>query len=184
MNRWIDLPPYQSLQKRYATLTYPSANSLVICGFEPNTPTDFLSNFALANGFVGPTLEHDYQAAKYPHLPDLAYAILTAPTANAAKQIANKNRDNKRPDWNEISLGLMWRLLCIKFGPANPGLARRLQATGNALIVEGVWWNDHHYGVCYCKRCNGKIGLNHLGLMLMEIRDMLDAGGIPRSKAA
>ena len=69
-----------------------------------------------------------------------------------------------RRDWNEIKLGVMREVLDAKFD--NPWLAEKLmKVEGN--IVEDNHWHDRYWG-----RCNGE-GLNHLGKLLMEVRDAL-----------
>ena len=44
-----------------------------------------------------------------------------------------------------------------------------LLATGEEYLVEGNTWGDKYWGVC------GGIGLNHLGKLLMQVRDELES---------
>ena len=60
---------------------------------------------------------------------------------------------------------LMKRLLKMKF--AIPELKEMLLATGDEELVEGNYWRDTIWGVC------DGVGENHLGKMLMEIREDL-----------
>lgn len=46
-------------------------------------------------------------------------------------------------------------------------LRDKLIATGNTELIEDNTWNDRFWGVC-----NGE-GINHLGKLLMELRDEL-----------
>lgn len=48
----------------------------------------------------------------------------------------------------------------------------RLLATGSAELIEGNVWNDTFWGVC-----RGR-GQNHLGRILMEVRDGLRGGSL------
>jgi predicted NAD-dependent protein-ADP-ribosyltransferase YbiA (DUF1768 family) len=59
----------------------------------------------------------------------------------------------------------MWEILQAKFAQ-NPDLLAQLLATGDQEIVEGNTWNDKFWG-----KHNGE-GMNHLGIMLMTIREM------------
>lgn len=68
-----------------------------------------------------------------------------------------------RPDWEEIKLNVMKAIVALKFYQ-NPMLAVMLKDIKED-IVENNTWNDTFWGVC-----NG-VGENHLGEILMEIRD-------------
>lgn len=123
----------------------------------------FLSNFYPA---LGSTVEHQYQAAKTLD-KDWARRILQSRTAGEAKR-AGRNAP-LRPDWDEVKIPVMRELLVRKF--SNPELREKLVATANFLLVEGNWWHDNFWGKCYCARCHTKVGENHLGKLLMEIRN-------------
>jgi len=77
-------------------------------------------------------------------------------------------RVNLRPDWEEVKVGLMEEIVRAKFSQ-NEELKFLLLGTGDALLVEGNTWNDTFWGV------NLKTGRgeNHLGILLMKIRDEL-----------
>ena len=49
----------------------------------------------------------------------------------------------------------------------NPELRDALLATGNSLLIEGNTWGDYFWG-----KVNGH-GENHLGLILMDVREKL-----------
>ena len=69
-------------------------------------------------------------------------------------------------DWDTYKkFMLMKRLLKMKF--AIPELKEMLLATGDEELVEGNYWHDTIWGVC------DGVGENHLGKMLMEIREDL-----------
>ena len=72
-------------------------------------------------------------------------------------------------DWDTYKkFMLMKRLLKMKF--AIPELKEMLLATGDEELVEGNYWHDTIWGVC------DGVGENHLGKMLMEIREDLRNG--------
>lgn len=128
----------------------------------------FLSNFwSVAIAFEGQTyrtVEHAYQAAKT-HDEDERRRIRNEPDATGAKR-RGKNVD-LRLDWDLVKIDVMRELLRQKFG--TEPLRSRLLRTGRAKLVEGNWWGDQFWGVC-----DGK-GENHLGRLLMEIREELRA---------
>lgn len=68
-----------------------------------------------------------------------------------------------RDDWLKIRDNRMFEILLQKF--SDKELMNKLIAV-EGDIVEDNYWNDTYWG-----KCNGK-GLNKLGKMLMEIRDM------------
>lgn len=73
-----------------------------------------------------------------------------------------------RPDWDSVKVGLMEGIIRAKF-TQNVGLAEKLTATGDRELVEGNSWHDLFWGA------DGKTleGENHLGRILMKIRDEL-----------
>jgi ribA/ribD-fused uncharacterized protein len=69
-------------------------------------------------------------------------------------------------NWDDIRQACMWDVLYAKF-TFNPHLKEKLLATGERELVEGNWHGDKYWGVCMR---TGE-GSNHLGRMLMELRD-------------
>lgn len=118
----------------------------------------FLSNF-YEHGW---TVEHRYQAAKTDDA-EWVVRILDAPTPSAAKKFGR--RAPMRLTWDDEKVSVMLTLLREKF--ASPDLAQRLLATGDATLIEGNWWGDRFWGVC------DGAGENHLGRLLMQVRDEL-----------
>ena len=91
-------------------------------------------------------------------------------TAYASKKQGRKENmtSQEEKDWNGYKkLMLMKRILHIKFGKEHPDLQLKLLQTGDEEIVEGNYWNDTYWGVCE------GVGENHLGKLLMEIREEL-----------
>lgn len=75
-----------------------------------------------------------------------------------------------RPDWETVKVGLMEEIVRAKF-TQNPHLAEKLLATGRQQIAEGNTWGDTCWGV---DARTGK-GENHLGRILMKVREELGA---------
>lgn len=126
----------------------------------------FLSNFypvtITIEGKKYPSTEHYYQAMKFKD-PSLQEKIRMAPTPASAKKIAHKH--TPRDDWKDISLEIMERALRAKF--KIPELKNKLLNTEDAILKEGNTWGDKFWGVDL-KTDEGK---NHLGKLLMKIRD-------------
>jgi len=74
-----------------------------------------------------------------------------------------------KPDWEEIKLNTMYRILRAKF-TQNSNLRQALLDTQDAYLEETNYWHDTFWGVY-----NGK-GENHLGRLLMVVRDELREG--------
>lgn len=131
---------------------------------------DFLSNFFLhpvtLDGVVYLSNEHAYQAAKTLNITEREF-VKTRATPGLAKKAGRKV--TLRPDWEQIKLTVMEDLVRQKFQDAT--LKKQLLDTGTSELVEGNWWNDRFWGVC-----NGQ-GENHLGRILMEVREELTNEG-------
>lgn len=127
---------------------------------------DFLSNFygttVFYNGLKFNSVEAAYQAAKCVNGKDML--MFTDFTPVIAKKMGKKVA--LRPDWENVKLDIMKTLVRYKFNN-NPLLKEKLLETGDALLEEGNYWHDTYWGVC-----NG-VGENHLGKILMTIRDEL-----------
>lgn len=133
----------------------------------------FLSNFypckVVLDGIIYGSTESAYQAAKTMD-PVLRKEILDAPTFNLAKRLGS--RVALRPDWEEVKLGVMEDLLRQKFAPGT-GLRAKLDATSPQKLTEGNYWHDNFWGDCICTKKDSckRAGQNHLGKLLMRIRD-------------
>lgn len=137
----------------------------------------FLSNFyglapgderfiVTLDGEAYPTVEHAYVAAKLTD-PALREEISDLPKPGQAKSFLKDRGLTERVGWAEMKLGVMRDLLRQKF--SHPALAAMLLATGEQELVEGNTWNDTFWGV---DAATGE-GQNHLGRLLMEVRDEL-----------
>lgn len=125
----------------------------------------WLSNFWPANvifdGVTYPSVENAYQAAKT--APEHR-APFTNCTAAEAKKLGRQVP--MMPGWNDRRIGVMNDLIAQKFAPGT-GLAEKLMATGDAMLIEGNTWNDTFWGVC-----RGR-GSNVLGKILSVQRSRL-----------
>lgn len=132
------------------------------------------SNFTTAvvelDGISYPTTEHAYQAAKTLD-PSERKKIREAPRANLAKKLGQKVKI--REDWEEIKLQVMEDLIRQKF-TKYPDFKVALLNSGDAYLEETNHWHDEIWGVCTCGK-HGK-GMNHLGKILMKIREELKGG--------
>lgn len=132
----------------------------------------FLSNFYLMpiyyEGHLANTLEHHFQAAKAINSND-RIKILQAVTPANAKRMGRMIE--RHPWWELKKLEVMTRLVRLKFN-AHDELARKLLNTGTVELIEGNAWNDTYWGVCR------GIGENHLGKILMRVRQELSRRGV------
>lgn len=71
-----------------------------------------------------------------------------------------------RPDWEDVKLNIMYKICKAKF-TQNEELRQLLISTRGEELIEGNDWGDTFWGV------SGGSGENHLGKILMRIRDDL-----------
>lgn len=109
------------------------------------------------------TVEYGYQASKATNVEDAMY-VLSATSPGDAKR---RGREIVcRGDWEQIKLKVMFDLLVQKF--KDPVLADKLIATDPMELVEVNRHGDRFWGTDI--RLNGE---NNLGLLLMQVRDLL-----------
>jgi ribA/ribD-fused uncharacterized protein len=121
----------------------------------------FLSNF-----FGGrDALEQKFQAAKCVD-PAEAKEVLACHRPSDAKRMGKKVK--LVPNWDNIRVSVMERLLREKFSPGS-FLAEALLKTGNEQLLEGNYWGDVFWGV----DLKTHKGENNLGKLLMKIRNEL-----------
>lgn len=112
------------------------------------------------------TSEHAYQAAKAND--EQTKDAFIGLTAGKAKRLGKKIA--LRPDWENIKLDVMYRILQAKF--SHDALRDGLLSTGDQELVEGNNWYDDFWGV----HTPGK-GQNHLGKLLMRVRSEIRLAG-------
>lgn len=131
----------------------------------------FLSNFYEARveygGFAYGSNEAAFQAQKCmteeEKLPFTEYG--------PGKSKGVGRRVQLRPDWEAVKVGIMEEIVRAKFAQ-HPELAEKLLATGDKVLVEGNHWGDTCWGV---DTRTGQ-GENHLGKILMRVREELRVG--------
>jgi ribA/ribD-fused uncharacterized protein len=130
---------------------------------------EFLSNFypwfVQFEGQSYPTAEHAYQAAKFRDPKD-RQLIAQCTTPGRAKKAAHAMTWRADPTFPERKLEVMEVVLRDKFMPRSR-MADKLIATIPCQLIEGNNHGDRYWGVCK------GAGFNHLGKILMTIRDSL-----------
>jgi hypothetical protein len=125
----------------------------------------FLSNFwpclVHLDGMSFHYVENAFVAAK----TTLYSERLAIQNMTPCKAKAFGRRLKLREGWNDMRLEVMEALVTEKFQEVC--LAGMLRATGDQQLIEGNTWNDTFWGMC-----DGK-GENHLGRILMRVRDNL-----------
>ena len=135
-----------------------------------NGAYSFLSNFYEKEFELGgikyKTAEHAFQALKSPFVKEQEW-VRSAPTPREAKRRGRKV--HLREDWDIIKDNYMRAILQAKFSDSD--LELRLLGTWEQGLCEGNWWHDNYWGNCLCEKCKNIEGQNHLGKILMEIRE-------------
>ena len=111
------------------------------------------------------TVEHYYQAQKFVGTPDAVVipVIHAAPTPEQAAALGRDRTRSVRPDWEQVKIQVMHEAVLIKF-LTHIDIQSILISTGDRLIVENSP-TDCYWG------CGGdKTGQNHLGKILMNVR--------------
>ncbi len=126
--------------------------------FECETPI-----FLNGDSNAYPTVEHAYQAAKT--FNTSFRAMILCGDATFAKRFFKTRKAAIRPDWDQVKLLIMEQCLRQKFKQGTK-LAKKLEETNNQEIIEGNTWHDTFWGQCLIG-----VGKNHLGKLLMKIRD-------------
>ena len=140
---------------------------------------DYLSNFYPAcvqvDGLEYLSSEAAFQAAKCAKAEDrLLFAELNS---NDSKRLGHQV--SVRSDWEAVRIEEMEKVVRAKF-TQNPHLARFLVETGDAELIEGNSWHDTFWGVDL-KTGEGE---NHLGKILMALREDFQKNGIPTQENA
>jgi ribA/ribD-fused uncharacterized protein len=131
----------------------------------------WLSNFHVCKVFHAQreytSTEAAYMAAKT-HDPDIKNIFQKLDP----KEARRKGQEIKlREDWDDVRLRTMFWVNMSKY-MLNNDLKQQLIATGSKYLEETNWWNDKFWGVCK------GIGENHLGNILMHIRELAQANYI------
>lgn len=139
--------------------------------FFSKLPNDYrgFSNFAPApivvSGKRYPTVEHFFQASKFPANLEWQEAIRVSPTPAKAKQLGTEKDKEKRPDWEAQKESIMLTGLRAKF-QQNSGLLDQLKATEPRPLIEAstdAYWGEGRTGK----------GKNRMGKLLEQVRTEL-----------
>ncbi|MBI2623827.1 MAG: NADAR family protein [Candidatus Liptonbacteria bacterium] len=118
-------------------------------------------------GITFPTAEHAYQWKKFSAAdPEVAKAILAAPSPHAAKAIADKNKGKVPQSWFPGRAAVMEEVFRAK-AAQNKDVREALKRTGKRMIIENSPV-DNFWGA----GPNGK-GENVVGKIWMKIRDSI-----------
>jgi ribA/ribD-fused uncharacterized protein len=108
--------------------------------------------------------EHQYQAGRFPHRPDIQERIHASESAFDAKRLAREFQKETRPDWTEINLPLM-AYVVTRRRDANPQVQRLLdQAASKGLAIVEQSSKDPFWGAV--ERGGVLKGANNLGGIL------------------
>lgn len=138
-----------------------------------------LSNMAAGfplwvNGIEMRTSEALYQAARFPHLPNVQRDILAQASPMAAKMKGKPHRRDSRPDFDANRISIMWWSLRVKMACNPTRFSRLLASTGGRPIVEDSH-KDTYWGAVAVKDDPQLLrGANVLGRLLVALRDVVD----------
>lgn len=126
----------------------------------------WLSNFwpceVRYDNLIFPSVEHAYVYAKC-YLDCKQLDQLLESSAGQAKRLGKQARI--KPSFELNKLEIMKQLLLAKFSQAS--LQEKLLSTHPKALIEVNSWNDTFWGVN-----EQGTGLNHLGVLLQEVRDI------------
>lgn len=145
---------------------------MTIYFYKADQPYGCFSNFSphgiVWQGRQWPTVEHYYQAQKFAGTPQvqLMETIYQAPTPGTAAHIGRDPHHRVRGDWETVKWEVMYVGVKLKFSH-HRDLQAILLNTGHEELVENSPV-DYYWG---CGEDHS--GLNHLGRLLMQIRQEL-----------
>ncbi len=129
----------------------------------------WLSNFAQVpitlDGVTYASVEHAYQSAKSNN--PLWKKLCADPKWTAGQVKTFSHEIKKVDDWDEIKFGVMW--VCVKQKFNTEPFKTKLLTTGHEYIQEGNNHGDEYWGV----NLETGVGENHLGELIMEMRNKL-----------
>jgi ribA/ribD-fused uncharacterized protein len=118
---------------------------------------------------IYPTAEHAFHAHKTRLV--IRRRAFTNPLITPGDAKRNGRKLKLRPDWEDIKLDVMYTVHYLKYYQ-HDDIRERLINTGDAELIEGNTWGDRFWG-CTMRRGGGWHGENHLGIILMQIREDL-----------
>jgi len=137
--------------------------------YSTKKPYGEFSNFSgfpvYVDGEWWSTSEHYFQAMKY-ETEELQNWVQFAPTPMEAANRGRNPKFPKRKDWDVVRHVYMEKALLDKY-QRHEELRELLLSTGDSFIYE------HTKNDCYWGDCGDRSGKNHLGLLLMKVRNSL-----------
>lgn len=132
-----------------------------------------LSNFSAFNlrwkGARFATSEQAYHWEKfYETEPKVAWKVMNADSAHEAFKIAEQYKKCRRPDWDDVKVDIMRRIIRAKFDQ-HEYVRRKLLATGNRELIEDSWRDD------FWGWGPNRDGKNMLGRLWMDLRNQMAA---------
>lgn len=115
-----------------------------------------------------PTSEHAYHWHKFPGDPLKQRSIQVASSAHEAFKMAERWKQYRREDWDEVKVGIMRQILLAKV-TQHEYVRRKLLATGDRELIEDSWRDD------YWGWGPNRDGKNMLGQLWMQVRAELRA---------
>jgi N-glycosidase YbiA len=151
-------------------VSLPPAENTIYFYSKLENPYKPFSNFHMASftvdGKMYPSVEHYFQAMKFPSDPTFQETIRTAKTAAKAKSLGRSRDHPIRENWDSARVDVMKKGLEAKF-TQHPNLKALLLSTGSKRLVEASK-DDSFWGMGR----TGK-GKNKLGELLMDLRTQL-----------
>ncbi len=143
---------------------YPHPVRVALRVYDPNAPfgKDTLATY--------PSSEHAYQASKT--MVDKEREEFLNPDMPPGKAKRLGRVVVLRPDWVTVRVPNMLEIIRVKF--QDPNLRQMLLDTAPLMLMEGNFWHDLFWGVCFCPEHQGE-GLNKLGKVLMAVRREMQA---------
>lgn len=127
----------------------------------------------VADGERYASVEHLYQASRFPDHPERRALVLAESTPLGAKKRARRAQPGEiRDDWDEVKASIMASCLRLK-AEQHVRFRELLQATGDHVLIEesarDAWWGAIPVNDTELE------GRNVLGLLLMDLRTELTA---------
>ena len=123
--------------------------------------TFYSCSITTSDNLTYPALENAFQASRCVYKTDKKR--FTTITPGDAKKLGGEV--TTKPGWKERQIEEMRQLLSIKF--EDKALSLMLLKTGDEELLYTNTWHDTFWGIC------DGTGSNHLGKLLMELRDSL-----------
>ena len=163
--------------------SYQRDECVVFC--KTNEQFGGLSNMAagyplVVNGIHIRTSEALYQACRFPHMPEVQMEIIDQASPMAAKMKSKPHRDRTRPDWDAVRVKIMRWCLRVKLAQNWDKFSTLLLSTGGNPIVEETHKRDFWGAKADKANPNTLVGVNRLGRLLEELKDMVRDSHVDR----